>query len=200
MVVHQQTISTFVPADAVVSWRRLQFPSAQQPLSIARARALHTCRLISAVPHQLPPKVDPSTTDCLSQNAYRGCSNGVVTVPGSTYSIEKEYGGIGALQSTDTPNKIKMKLSRAAIRQLRYCSARNGTQFTSFNSLRPESLCPMRQLSGGVPSSGIPASGRKYATVSAAALQFGQPVHETHPHILKAGESMLASQNCLTLL
>lgn len=24
--------------------------------------------------------------------------------------------------------------------------------------------------------------------MSAADLQFGQPVHETHPHILKAGE------------
>ncbi|KAG0651779.1 Intermediate cleaving peptidase of 55 kDa [Hyphodiscus hymeniophilus] len=29
---------------------------------------------------------------------------------------------------------------------------------------------------------------RNYATVSAADLQFGQPVHETHPHLLKAGE------------
>ncbi|KAH6690713.1 metallopeptidase family M24 [Plectosphaerella plurivora] len=29
---------------------------------------------------------------------------------------------------------------------------------------------------------------RTYATVSASELQFGQPVHETHPHILKAGE------------
>lgn len=29
---------------------------------------------------------------------------------------------------------------------------------------------------------------RNYASVSAAHLQFGQPVHETHPHILKPGE------------
>ncbi|OLN85162.1 Intermediate cleaving peptidase 55 [Colletotrichum chlorophyti] len=29
---------------------------------------------------------------------------------------------------------------------------------------------------------------RQYAAVSAADLQFGQPVHETHPHILNAGE------------
>ncbi|KAF3358741.1 hypothetical protein VdG1_05295 [Verticillium dahliae VDG1] len=29
---------------------------------------------------------------------------------------------------------------------------------------------------------------RTFASVSAADLQFGQPVHETHPHILKAGE------------
>lgn len=27
--------------------------------------------------------------------------------------------------------------------------------------------------------------------VSAADLQFGQPVHETHPHLLKPGESRL---------
>jgi len=29
---------------------------------------------------------------------------------------------------------------------------------------------------------------RRYSAVSAAELQFGQPVHETHPHILEAGE------------
>ncbi|KAG9246933.1 peptidase M24, structural domain-containing protein [Calycina marina] len=29
---------------------------------------------------------------------------------------------------------------------------------------------------------------RSYATVSAAELSFGQPVHETHPHLLRAGE------------
>ncbi|GKT94209.1 metallopeptidase family M24 [Colletotrichum tofieldiae] len=29
---------------------------------------------------------------------------------------------------------------------------------------------------------------RRYSAVSAAELQFGQPVHETHPHILKTGE------------
>jgi hypothetical protein len=32
---------------------------------------------------------------------------------------------------------------------------------------------------------------RHYASVSAAELQFGQPVHETHPHLLRAGECML---------
>ena len=29
---------------------------------------------------------------------------------------------------------------------------------------------------------------RTYASVSAAKLQFGQPLHETHPHLLEAGE------------
>lgn len=33
---------------------------------------------------------------------------------------------------------------------------------------------------------------RQYASVSASTLQFGQPVYETHPHLLKAGESMTA--------
>lgn len=30
---------------------------------------------------------------------------------------------------------------------------------------------------------------RHYASVSASELQFGQPVYETHPHVLKPGES-----------
>ncbi|KAL8657358.1 MAG: hypothetical protein Q9226_002007 [Calogaya cf. arnoldii] len=44
---------------------------------------------------------------------------------------------------------------------------------------------------GSIPSA-IPRSGplpsRSYASVFAAELQFGQPVHETHPHLLKPGE------------
>ena len=34
---------------------------------------------------------------------------------------------------------------------------------------------------------------RAYGSISAADLQFGQPVHETHPHLLKAGESKFIS-------
>ncbi|CAF9922164.1 hypothetical protein IMSHALPRED_005600 [Imshaugia aleurites] len=34
----------------------------------------------------------------------------------------------------------------------------------------------------------VSAQVRQYASVSAAKLQFGQPLHETHPHLLKAGE------------
>lgn len=37
-------------------------------------------------------------------------------------------------------------------------------------------------------TNGIPR--RTYASISAAELQFGQPVHETHPHLLRAGERM----------
>lgn len=39
-----------------------------------------------------------------------------------------------------------------------------------------------------------PLQSLSYASVSAADLQFGQPVHETHPHLLKPGERM-----CLVL-
>jgi hypothetical protein len=35
-----------------------------------------------------------------------------------------------------------------------------------------------------------PAQTRTYASVSAAELQFGQPIHETHPHLLGPGERM----------
>lgn len=37
-------------------------------------------------------------------------------------------------------------------------------------------------------ATGLPR--RTYATISAAELEFGQPVHETHPHLLREGESM----------
>lgn len=39
-------------------------------------------------------------------------------------------------------------------------------------------------------SRAAPLQSPSYASVSAADLQFGQPVHETHPHLLKPGERM----------
>ncbi|KAI9772374.1 MAG: hypothetical protein M1835_006278 [Candelina submexicana] len=44
--------------------------------------------------------------------------------------------------------------------------------------------CTLRQTS----CNGVRNGSRSYASVSAAELQFGQPLHETHPHLLKAGE------------
>lgn len=37
---------------------------------------------------------------------------------------------------------------------------------------------------------------RSFATISAADLRFGQPLHETHPHILKSGQRMYVLQDC----
>ena len=47
----------------------------------------------------------------------------------------------------------------------------------------------------------LPLQNRSYASVSAAELQFGQPLHETHPHLLKAGERKYNTQPpCMQLL
>ncbi|EGE03757.1 Intermediate cleaving peptidase [Trichophyton interdigitale] len=45
-------------------------------------------------------------------------------------------------------------------------------------------------LQARVPQSSVIAATlrRGYSSISAAELQFGQPLHETHPHLLKAGE------------
>lgn len=41
---------------------------------------------------------------------------------------------------------------------------------------------------------------RSYASVSAGELRFGQPVHETHPHLLEAGERRwIAFESCKDL-
>jgi len=61
-----------------------------------------------------------------------------------------------------------------------------------FNALR----CSDRQFYLR-PASTRLAVRRGYATVSAAELQFGQPVHETHPHILKPGECAYTCGCCL---
>ncbi|GKT44161.1 intermediate cleaving peptidase 55 [Colletotrichum spaethianum] len=49
-------------------------------------------------------------------------------------------------------------------------------------------LRPLSLASSWRPSSFTGRPLRRYSAVSAAELQFGQPVHETHPHVLKAGE------------
>lgn len=49
------------------------------------------------------------------------------------------------------------------------------------------SLVPSQSRDGPATCSTSRGS-RSYASVSAAQLQFGQPVYETHPHILKPGE------------
>lgn len=55
-----------------------------------------------------------------------------------------------------------------------------------FPSQRPR--CRSQLLAQGV-SCRTTQPRRNYASISAADLQFGQPVHETHPHLLRAGES-----------
>lgn len=47
--------------------------------------------------------------------------------------------------------------------------------------LLPSSRVPLARLF----SSALP----RYEAISASELQFGQPLHETHPHMVKAGES-----------
>ncbi|KAJ9151037.1 Aminopeptidase-like protein [Coniochaeta hoffmannii] len=80
-----------------------------------------------------------------------------------------------------------MKLPRTAPGQVVRCIARHG-QPASHNAalslLRPSCLRVHRHVT---PRSSAPTS-RSYATVSASELQFGQPVHETHPHLLAPGE------------
>ncbi|KAJ9151324.1 Intermediate cleaving peptidase 55 [Pleurostoma richardsiae] len=53
----------------------------------------------------------------------------------------------------------------------------------------PRSSNSHQWLQSSIAHRGVsPRSRRGYATVSAADLHFGQPVHETHPHLLKPGE------------
>ncbi|KAK3381516.1 peptidase M24, structural domain-containing protein [Podospora didyma] len=103
-----------------------------------------------------------------------------------------------------------MKLPRAALRHIE-CSSpvKVGRRQPQIRAAAAQSLRPPAAFcSGGVvvtsssakwhnqqPSSPLlisrlPGAHRGYATttVSAAELEFGQPVHETHPHLLKPGE------------
>ncbi|KAG4032695.1 hypothetical protein MFRU_006g01610 [Monilinia fructicola] len=48
--------------------------------------------------------------------------------------------------------------------------------------------CQSRSISAATRCRTTYQSRRTYASISASELQFGQPVHETHPHLLNAGE------------
>ena len=57
--------------------------------------------------------------------------------------------------------------------------------------MRPVTLRTSASISRQAPGSFSTEHNRSYASVSAGELRFGQPVHETHPHLLKAGERKL---------
>ncbi|KAK3384422.1 peptidase M24, structural domain-containing protein [Lasiosphaeria ovina] len=92
-----------------------------------------------------------------------------------------------------------MQLPQAALRHVSVISRRQGpghlgaaaaaaARSASAGQVKPSwRTCSSSPLA----RAGTPGQRRSYATattVSAAQLEFGQPVHETHPHILKAGE------------
>ncbi|KAK3937872.1 peptidase M24, structural domain-containing protein [Diplogelasinospora grovesii] len=76
---------------------------------------------------------------------------------------------------------MKMKLPRTALRLFE-------RQLKSPNSGLYRPRIASRCTGSRSCPAPAPVGRRSYATVSAAELEFGQPVHETHPHILKAGE------------
>jgi intermediate cleaving peptidase 55 len=69
-----------------------------------------------------------------------------------------------------------MKLRRPALQQL---------QRAISTARRPRQVSQFLSDASRYPGTSQP---RTYASISAAELQFGQPVHETHPHLLRAGE------------
>ncbi|KAH7239184.1 peptidase M24, structural domain-containing protein [Fusarium tricinctum] len=77
-----------------------------------------------------------------------------------------------------------MKLPRAPFRSLEPRLPLRATFSRKISTIAPTTRATTRYV---LPSSTF-NNHRTYASVSAAELRFGQPVHETHPHILKAGE------------
>lgn len=71
-----------------------------------------------------------------------------------------------------------MKLRRPVLQQLH----------KAFSPTRPRP--PSQVLAFAARSRATTQPRRTYASVSAADLQFGQPVYETHPHLLRPGESV----------
>lgn len=76
-----------------------------------------------------------------------------------------------------------MSFSRAALRHLERQLLRPQTLYA-----RQPATLPCRGAISNSPWRSSSRGARSYATVSAADLEFGQPVHETHPHLLKPGE------------
>ncbi|KAF7548774.1 hypothetical protein G7046_g8553 [Stylonectria norvegica] len=89
-----------------------------------------------------------------------------------------------------------MKLPRAPFRSLKQLPSRTAPPPTLSRATRstttttPTTTRNFLGCSNGSLSTSSPSSSarRSYATVSAATLRFGQPVFETHPHLLQAGE------------
>ncbi|KAK6595847.1 metallopeptidase family M24 [Botrytis cinerea] len=76
--------------------------------------------------------------------------------------------------------------TRTLFQQLEGTSKRRGVSSSSFRSSRPR--CQAEVSSAATKCHTTYQPRRAYASISASELQFGQPVHETHPHLLDAGE------------
>lgn len=76
--------------------------------------------------------------------------------------------------------------TRTLFQQLEGTSKRRGVSSSSFRSSRPR--CQAEVSSAATKCHTTYQPQRAYASISASELQFGQPVHETHPHLLDAGE------------
>lgn len=108
-------------------------------------------------------------------------------LPCVTYSTWRICCGVGVLRS---PNSKAGE--SAANPENQHCATMKGCLYSTIRYKPFKIGCNVRLL--GVsrqtfPSRDLLYGDRSYASVSAADLQFGQPVHETHPHLLKAGES-----------
>ncbi|KAL6866636.1 peptidase M24, structural domain-containing protein [Trichoderma novae-zelandiae] len=81
-----------------------------------------------------------------------------------------------------------MKLPRSSLRSLALPAQKLPVQHQQRRGIS-QAISHVNRQRPSSPSSYISSPRRCYSSViSAADLQFGQPVHETHPHILKAGE------------
>ncbi|KAF5871528.1 putative metallopeptidase family m24 protein [Botrytis fragariae] len=76
--------------------------------------------------------------------------------------------------------------TRTLFQQLEGTSGSRGISSSSIVSSRPR--CQAQVSSAATKCHTTYQSRRTYASISASELQFGQPVHETHPHLLNAGE------------
>lgn len=153
-----------------------------------------------ALPHLVAGRCSHKHEAVAHSNRYKASAGRRCGTPGIQLTI-------GIYRPGETPTneraRITMKLPSTALRQVeRHCAQRilapghPSPASRLAPSSPPTCLQASRRQAASVPSNGKLLASRTYATVSAAELQFGQPVHETHPHILKPGERKLV---CVSL-
>lgn len=133
-----------------------------------------------------------------SSNAYAPPIMGIIANPSLNMQLRRFV--LQQLQpplSPSCPSYRSRCLQCVATASCHATQRRSRRSFATCNVNRSAEIQPRQHLlnSRQALSKSIPRTrptyspSRSYASIPAEELQFGQPVHETHPHLLRAGES-----------
>lgn len=123
-------------------------------------------------------------------NALTGCQPPTIIFSSPATANDNDIIFCFSQTVSTPPRNMILRPSVAALR------VRATSRTSLLDHATPQTPTLPRELLGLIQQHHRRPIARHYASVSASELQFGQPVYETHPHVLKPGESESSTLLC----